>query len=82
MDDDDEEGRGQHQVFCLQRFPEDVFGDDDQKMYPITELDPAKVRLYLCGSVFCTCVASFFRQDRHPATNVKIRYGGAKFRTP
>lgn len=43
VDEDDEEGRGQHGMFCLQRFPEDVFGDDDQKMYPITELDPAKV---------------------------------------
>lgn len=43
VDEDEEEGRGQHGMFCLQRFPEDVFGDDDQKMYPITELDPAKV---------------------------------------
>ena len=45
MDEDEEEGRGQHGMFCLQRFPEDVFGDDDQKMYPITELDPAKVSM-------------------------------------
>lgn len=44
VDEDEEEGKGQqHGMFCLQRFPEDVFGDDDQKMYPITELDPAKV---------------------------------------
>eukprot|EP00752_Nemacystus_decipiens_P004173 g3816.t1 len=41
-DEDEEEGRGHRAMFCLQRFPEDVFGDDDQKMYPITELDPAK----------------------------------------
>jgi len=32
-------------MFCLQRHPEDVFGDDEQgaKMYPVTELDPLKV---------------------------------------
>lgn len=48
-DEDEEGGTGQHGMFSLQRFPEDVFGDDDQRMYPVTELDPAKV---------CTIVSS------------------------
>ncbi|CAM9778395.1 unnamed protein product, partial [Ectocarpus sp. 12 AP-2014] len=43
MDDDDEEGPKQG-MFCLQRSPEEIFGDDDtaSKLYPVTELDPHK----------------------------------------
>lgn len=52
MDDDGEEGPKQG-MFCLQRFPEEIFGDDDaaSKLYPVTELDPHKVRTIWDGMV-------------------------------
>lgn len=45
MEEDEEEGRHQAQV-SLQRHPEEVFGDSDAdaKLYPVTELDPEKVK--------------------------------------
>ncbi|CAM9825307.1 unnamed protein product [Scytosiphon promiscuus] len=43
VDDEEEEGRGPA-MFSLQRFPADVFGDQESgaKLYPVTELDPVK----------------------------------------
>eukprot|EP00903_Cladosiphon_okamuranus_P018047 g16608.t1 len=69
VDEDEEEGRGQNGMFCLQRFPEDVFGEDDQKMYPITELDPAKS---LIGSNDWDKVMLAYRKQLPASTTVMM----------
>lgn len=69
VDEDGEEGRGPA-MFSLQRFPEDVFGDEDSaaKMYPVTELDAERVCVCVCA--LCVCLSAFVMPSHLFATPV------------
>ncbi|CAM9280554.1 unnamed protein product [Ascophyllum nodosum] len=41
VDEEEEDGRG-HGRFSLSRWPEEVYGEEDSVLYPVTELDPNK----------------------------------------
>ena len=79
VDEEEEDGRG-HGRFSLSRWPEEVYGEEDSVLYPVTELDPNKVQCVMqypvpflcCSTLYLSCAVVpctfLVRQSRRART--------------